>query len=169
MFEVGDYIIYDNTGVCQVESIGHLDMSGASGKRLYYTLKPQHGKSGTIYTPVDNEKVTMRPVMTKDEAIVLIDEIHNIGTLDLSDEKKREVEYKEAFAKYDCRELVKVIKTIFSLKEDRIAEGKKVTALDEKYYDLAEEKLYGELAISLEKDFDSVKEYVIEHVKQYDM
>ena len=169
MFEVGDYIIYDNTGVCQVEAVGRLDMSGTSGKRIYYTLKPQHGKSGTIYTPIDNEKVTMRAVMTKDEALELINEIHEIGTLDLVDEKKREVEYKDAFSKYDCRELVKVIKTIYLLKEERLAEGKKMTALDEKYYDMAEEKLYGELAIPLHKNIEEVKDYVIEHVKQYDM
>ncbi|HEX3076604.1 MAG TPA: CarD family transcriptional regulator [Lachnospiraceae bacterium] len=26
MFEVGDYIIYGNTGVCRVESIGSIDL-----------------------------------------------------------------------------------------------------------------------------------------------
>ena len=44
--------------------------------------------------------------------------------------------------------------------EDRIAEGKKVTASDSKYYHIAEDSLCGELAISLDMEKDEVKDFI---------
>ena len=45
-----------------------------------------------------------------------------------------------------------------------IAEGKKVTAFDSKYYHIAEDSLYGELAISLEIEKDEVKDYIVDMI-----
>ena len=40
MFEVGDYLIYGLNGVCRVEAVGTMEMSGMPKDRLYYTLIP---------------------------------------------------------------------------------------------------------------------------------
>lgn len=107
MFQVGDFIVYGSTGVCEVESIGTLDIPGMSKDRVYYTLRPCYEQRSTIFTPVDNEKVIMRSVLTRQEALELIDGIKEIGFLGITDEKRREAEYRECFLKCDCRELVK--------------------------------------------------------------
>lgn len=165
MFEIGDRIVYGSNGVCCVENIGALDSPNALKGRIYYTLTPQYTKGSTIFTPVDNEKVKMRPVMSREEASVLIDEIKDIETLWIADEKGRELEYKQAIMKCECRELVKIIKTIYLRKQSRLIEGKKVTAVDEKYFRMAEERLYGELAVSLGMNEEDVKNYVTERVE----
>ena len=76
MFSVGDKIIYGENGVCTVESIGPLAMSGAPKDKLYYYLSPLIG-SGTYFTPVDSSAF-MRPVMSRDEAEALIDSMPGI-------------------------------------------------------------------------------------------
>ena len=48
---------------------------------------------------------------------------------------------------------------------ERISEGKKSTSNDEKYFNIAEDKLYGELAISLGIDKKEVKEYIRSRVE----
>lgn len=164
MFEVGDIIFYGNNGVCKVISIGKLDMAGANEDRVYYTLQPCYTKGSTIFTPVDNPKVLMRPVLTKSEALQMIDEIKDIDAVCIQDEKGREAEYKEAVQKCDCRELIKIIKTIYLRKQKRLAEDKKVTAVDEKYFKMAEENLYGELAVSLGMTKEDVKDYITDRV-----
>lgn len=166
MFEIGDYIVYGNNGVCKVEKIGYLDSSMVSGKKLYYTLNPYYTSGNTIFTPVDNQKVIMRPVLKKNEAEQLIQEIPVIESLWIPDEKKREFEYKQAFGKCDCRELVRIIKTIYLHKKSRMAEGKKVTSVDERYFTMAENNLYGELALPLEMNKEDVKEFVTQTVDQ---
>ena len=69
MYQVGDLIVYGGTGVCRVMEVGP-----QTGGRLYYTLEPVYG-SCRIFTPVENSKVLMRPIVTRQEAERLIDEI----------------------------------------------------------------------------------------------
>lgn len=108
----------------------------------------------------------MRPVMTKEEGLALIDEIKELDYLGITSEKSRESEYKEALQTGEALELVKVIKTISKRKEVRIAEGKKITATDEKYYRLAEERLYGELAVVLGVKKEDMPEFLRERIQQ---
>lgn len=164
MFKVGDMIYYANSGVCKVKAVGTPDISGVNEKRIYYTLQPYYLKDSTIFTPVDNKKVMMRPILTRDEALSLIDEIKDIGTIDVENEKGLEAEYKEAMGRCDCRELVRVIKTIYLRKKKRQAEEKKTTAVDERYFKAAEENLYGELALSLELSPEETRDYVLDRV-----
>ena len=44
--------------------------------------------------------------------------------------------------------------------QERIAEGKKVTASDERYFHMAEESLYGEFAIALGIEREEVKDFI---------
>lgn len=164
MFNVGDYIVYGVNGVCKVEEIGSLDSGNLPKDRVYYTLLPVYLKGSKIFTPADNKKVLMRPVLNKDEAMELIDDIRNIDALWITDEKKRENDYRDALKKCDCKELVRIIKTIYSRKQGRIAEGKKMTMGDEKYFHMAEESLYGELAIPLNMDKEEVKYFITDRV-----
>ena len=166
MFEIGELIIYGGNGVCRVEKIGPIDTGMGTKGRMYYTLNPLKNKDSRIFTPVDNEKVIMRPTMTKEDALALIDQIQDVETLWIGDERRRETEYKEAVRKCDCREYVKIIKTIYLRKEARLADGKKVTAVDERYYAIAEENLYGELAVALGMDKAETKTFVEKRVKE---
>lgn len=156
MFQVGDLIVYGNAGVCKVEKIGAPELSGAEDKD-YYTLLPYYSQNSKIFTPCDNDRVVMRPVISKKEAQKLLKDIPKIKVLIITDEKKREECYKETMKSCDCREFISMIKTIHKRKKVRLAEGKKVTASDERYFSMAEDKLYGELAIALGIDKNDVK------------
>ncbi len=169
MFKTGDFIIFGTKGVCQVEQVGSLNLDGIPKDKLYYTLAPYYSHGSTVFTPVDNQKVIMRPVLTKEEAEDLLDEMKDIETLWIGNEKLREMKYKEALRTCDCREIVKIIKTIYLRKRSRMAAGKKITFIDEKYFKIAEENLYGELAVALGMDRESVRKYVIEHVKNSEL
>lgn len=162
MFNVGDHVVYGNVGVCRVENVGPLAI-GMEGKD-YYTLVPVYEKKSTLYTAVDSEKVVIRPVMTKKETDELLDEMIELDTLWITDEKKREEVYKEAMRTCDCKEWVKMIKTLYMRKQERIAKGKKATSSDERYLHLAEENLYGELAFSLQIPKEKVGDFLMERV-----
>lgn len=165
MFKKGQFIIYGSTGVCIVDGIGPLDPSSGMGDRMYYTLSPFYSKESRIYTPVDNQKIVMRPILTHTEAEDLIKEIPKIQELWIIDEKNREKDYKDALAKADCHEMVRIIKTIYPRKQKRLAAGKKVTASDERYFNMAEDFLYKELAISLDMDVNQVEGYIRSNVQ----
>lgn len=166
MFKIGDYVAHYKEGICEVTNIGKLDMSCSDKNKEYYTLKPLYNQGGTLYTPVSNEKKQIRDVISREEAEALIEEMPKIETIWVADEKRREVFYKEALLKNECREWIAIIKTSYLRKMKRLASGKKSINVDEKYLNIAEKFLYGELAAALGMKKEEVKSYITEHIKE---
>ncbi len=164
MFQIGDNIVCGNSGVCTVEDIGTLNIGAVQKDRLYYTLKPVYETGGKIFVPVDNDKVVLRFILSKDQVTQLLGSIPQIEQLWIADEKKREQEYRNAVNSCDCGRLVQIIKTLYSRKCERIQNGKKVTAVDDKYFRIAEDRLYEELALALgiskSEVEDDVRQYI---------
>lgn len=160
MFSIGEYIVYGLNGVCKVEEIGPMNMSGVESDKIYYTLLPLYTKGSRVFTPVDNQKVVMRPVISKQEACQLIDDMPSIDGIEVIDDKRRELAYKEAVKSCDCRELIRIINTALKRKEERLAQGKKMSACDERYLKQAQDTLYGEFAISLKIDKGEVQDFI---------
>ena len=73
MFKIGDYVICSNKGVCVVENITTLNISGVDKEREYYILKPLYVGGSTVYVPVDSPRESMRKVLKKEEAEKLIE------------------------------------------------------------------------------------------------
>ena len=164
MFNVGEYIVYGTSGVCKVEDVTTMDMDGVPKDRLYYILKPVYMSKSTIMTPVDNTKVVMRAVMTKDEVNSLIDDMDHIETESVNDDKKRGERCKSTLASCESRELVRMIKSLNSRNQRRIAQGKKLTSGDERYFHMAEDSLYGEMAVTLNIDKSEVPAYISKRI-----
>lgn len=168
MFKVNDYIICGGNGVCEVLDIGIPSISTGDEKRQYYKLRPIYENGSTVYSPVNNDKVVMRKIISKEEANELINSIPSIETLRFDDEKLYQGKYKEVMHKYDCKEWIKIIKTSYLRREERFAEGKKSTSTDDKYLKMAEEYLFGELAISLNINKEEVKDFIAKQIKNTD-
>lgn len=160
MYQIDDYVVYGNYGLCRVKDISTLDMEGVSKDRQYYFLTPVSGNHGVVYTPVDNVKVVIRGIMTKDNAEALLKSIKNIDTMEILAEKAREEKYRECIKRCDGTEWMRLILTIRERMQERIGQGKKVTSLDERYLKLAEDYLYTELAVALNIKSEDVPEYI---------
>ena len=165
MFKIGDQVVHYKEGVCEVTNIGRLDIRCSDRKKEYYTLKPLYNTGGTLYMPVNGEEKQLRKVISQHEAKELIDDMPNIDVLDVSDEKRREVMYKEALFKNQCRSWVALMKTSYIRKMERIAVGKKVINVDDRYLNSAEKFLYGELAVALDMPKDKVREYIVDKME----
>ena len=109
MYSVGEKIIYGENGVCIVEKIAPLSMSG-SGDKMYYYLRPIVG-TGDYYAPVDTG-VFMRPVIGKKEADELIRSIPEIEPAVCNDSRFNHVDafYKEIFMQHTPEAMVSIIK-----------------------------------------------------------
>jgi len=166
MFRIGDYVVYGSSGVCKIIDIGTLSYDKSPEKRLYYTMEQCFSTESKICIPVDNDKVFMRHIIDRENAMALIDDMKNIEVLNIRDEKRCENDYKEAMRNCSCRDLVKVIKTIYNRKQSRIAAGKKMTAGDEKYFKLAENSLYGEMAVALNMAKDEVRDFICARLEE---
>ncbi len=164
MFEVEDYIIYGNNGVCKVMDVGCLDIGSIDKRKIFYTLQPTYTQ-GILYTPVDNNKVVMRNLISKEEAWELINDISNIEIILAENDKQAEARYKESMKKCDCREWLIIIKTLYIKKQERLSQGKKITSTDERYLNIAEEQLYGELSVLLDISKEEMEELIMSRLE----
>ena len=165
MFNKGEYVVSGNKGVCSVEDVTTLDILGVDKKREYYILKPIYMAGSTVYIPVDAAEESMRRVLSRQEADELISGISNIPLITITNDKLLEQEYRGCMKSNNCKEWIKIIKTIYLRKQKRLEAGRKVTAVDVKYFRMAEDNLYGELAISLGMTRGDVEHYITEEME----
>ncbi len=169
MFEKGEHVVSGNKGVCVVEDITTLDISGVDKEREYYILKPIYVPGSTVYVPVDTADGSLRRVLSREEADSLIRGIPDIPLITISNDKLLEQEYRGCMKTNDCAEWIKIIKTIYTRKQKRLAAGRKVTAVDAKYFRMAEDNLCGELAVALQMPRGEVESYITEEVESHIM
>ena len=170
MFEIGDYIIYGNSGICEVVEIGPINLNErGNNDKLYYTLEPVFEKGSKIYTPVDNKKVSMRLALNNEEALSLIDNMPNIEfDAELTD-KEREQTIKIGLKSIDPDEWIKILKALYYRKGERHADGKKMTSSDEKFVQQAQDYLYGELSISMDIPKEEVEKLILSRLKDVEL
>lgn len=162
MFQKGDKVVCGSKGVCEIEKITTLNIPGVDKTREYYILKPLYMASSTVYLPVDTAEKTMRNILTDKEAQELLLEIPKIPFIRIANEKFLEQEYKNCLKMDNCREWVRIIKTVYMRKQKRLEAGRKVTAVDTKYFRIAQDCLYGELAVALKLPRDAVEDSIKE-------
>lgn len=161
MYSIGEKIMYGGTGVCIVEGIAEVKLSGLDKPRPYYVLRPMY-QSGTIQVPVDNLKVPIRPVMTRSEAEALVDGIPEIEPVICYEKNLSALRnhYQQQLSTFDCRDLIRMTKSIYAKKKEVESRQKKIGMTDEKFLRRAEDLLFGELAVALGITRDDVPAYI---------
>ena len=158
MYKIGDLIVYKRD-VCRV-----LEYKEKYFKdKDYYSLNPIYDNSLKIDVPIDS--TLLRDVMSKEKAEDIINSIPSIDIIDVND-KMMENEYKRLINEGGYEGLVSVIKTTYLRNNDRLNSKRKISEKDENYFNTAEKILYGELAVALDMDIDSIKDYVIKRVNE---
>lgn len=165
VFKKGEYVVCGNKGVCLMEDIATLNISGVDKEREYYILKPVYVMGSTVYVPVDVADESIRRILSNGEAKELIRNIPEIPLITIANDKLLEQEYRGCIKSNQCKEWVRIIKTIYMRKQKRMEAGRKVTALDAKYFRLAEDNLYGELAVALNIPREEVESYISNEIQ----
>lgn len=160
MYAIGDKIIYGENGVCTVEKIAPLEMSGVSAEKLYYYLTPLTG-TGTYFAPVDSGAY-MRPVMSRAEAEALIDAIPGIAPAVCNDSRFNHVDAfcRELFKLHTCEALVSIVKGLRA----RMSERKTKSSRAEATMKRAKDILHGELAVALGMELGDVEDYIASRI-----
>ncbi len=149
MFSVGELLIYGTNGVCRVDEVCSSPFDAAD-TRLFYKLTPTPDRANlVIYTPVDNEKVVIRPLMSEGDARSLLASLSEIGVIEVPLEKKRRDIYRELVATAEPKVYVSIIKTVAHRREEFKRTRRRLPDIDNDAEHIAKTGLYGELAAVL--------------------
>ena len=165
MYQVGDWIIYGNTGVCRVAEIKKIDCPWVGNSQLYYVLKPL-SQNYTISTPVSNTKVFTRPIISKREAERLVDRIPSVEARAYHSERVQELaeHYKRYVVTHDCGDLIELTMSLYAKKHHIGEEQGRFGTVDQKFMTQAEDLLFGELSVALDIPKEAVPEYIASRV-----
>ena len=168
MYKIGEYIIYGNDGVCKVEDVGVLNISGINKKRVYYTLKPLY-ENGKIFTPIDTS-VFMRSLITYEEVQQLIESIPYIKEKKCNEKNSRllQIYYKNLLQTHECSDLLTLIEGVYEKKDNAIKKGKKLGQIDNRFMKLAEGLIKDEFSVVLGIPREEVKNYIKEKIKEHE-
>ena len=166
MFQPGTLVVYGATGVCRVEAIRHPEPRSGGQDKPCYLLKPLY-QEGVIYTPVENRKVPIRPVMTREEADALIG---LIPTMQAEACRAPTIQaltqhYQSVIHSGDRRDLIQLLMSIYAKQKQAEAQKRRLGMVDERYMKQAERLLYGEPAAALDIPFDQVQPYIARRVE----
>lgn len=169
MFQKDDLVVYGRTGVCRVTDVAEPDFCrGRPGEedKLYYVLCPLY-QDGTIYAPVDNPKVPIRPILTEAEAKRLVDAIpasRAEAYYGGSTQNLRE-HYQTQLQAGDCHALMDLVVSIYAKKAHVEQSKRKFGAVDEHFMKQAEQLLGGELAAALDLPVSETLERVAAKIR----
>lgn len=164
MFEVGDRVFYGVVGVCEVEDIAAPPIKGIDGK--YYYLQPVYDDKGIIYSPVDSKKVSMRTIITKEEAQTFLERARNCKSDELLNQKITPNQYDEMVKSQDTEKLMHLVRFLYDIKNERAKELRKMKSADSRMLVTARKLLYGELAIALGKDYSEMSDLLDQYLGQ---
>lgn len=164
MFKIGDYVVNANNGICEITDIVLMNISGDDKDKKYYLLVPLGEKTAKVYVPMEKAEERFRKIIEASKAWQIIDRIPEIEEIHIKNDKEREQKYKEILRSGDLEKTIGIIKNIYQRKQVRTAQGKKNTVVDERYFKLAEDNLYAELAFALGKEKEEMVQIIKERI-----
>lgn len=164
MIKVGDLIIYSAHGICRVDDICKKTFSGIT--RKYYVLHPiQDNHQLKISTPVDSDKVVMLELANQEEANELLESFKSPGVDWIDNPNLRNHSYSDILNTGDRKEIAKVVNTLMRKKIEAERNDRKLYEQDRKLLESAQNTLFNELAISLNKPLEEISKLVKKYIR----
>lgn len=160
MYKTGDYVVHTADGLCLITNISTLDIPDCDKEKKYYFLTPTDSPNSRVYVAVGSGDKSLREPISEREALELIDSIPTIDEITVENEKQRSSEYCKALVTNDCHELIRLLKTTYERKAQRVRRGRSATSVDEHYLKSATHALYGELSYALGVQEDTIPELI---------
>lgn len=162
MYKINDVVCYQNYGICQIIDIKDLTVMNNKARKYYFMRKMYDKCDSTIIKiPVDTTNI-MRPVISKENAFMLIDSIPSLEPVMIKDIRERETLFKSMISSWKIEEWVKVIKSIYMMRNEyrRSDKPKIMPIIDMKYFEKAESLFNQEMAYALELSEDEIPVYI---------
>lgn len=162
--KIGDNIVYGGSGVCQVEDIKDISFFHEE-PQTYYVLKPLFAKqAAVVYVPKDNSAQVKRiqPVMSRKEAISLIDTLPIESGTWIDDRNERKDKFNSVIANGTREEILGLINLIVTHAKRLSQEGKHLNAQDDRALYEARNRMNNEFAVALDIEPDNVIELIHE-------
>lgn len=161
MFEINDTVQYGTTGVCRITDVVTKSFGGDC--ICYYVLEPVHQVHSVVYVPVKNERLVakMKKLLSAEEVETLVQEIPQCRIEWIEDDNMRQEVYKAILAKGERRELLGLIRVLYSRQQTLKERHRHLRTADEQVLKTAEKLINDEFAAVLHISPDDVVPFIM--------
>ena len=89
-YAIGDYVMHESAGVCQVAALKELALQGKGTEKMYYELDPVFQHDSQVITPVDDKMHRLRDVKSADEMESILAEGRGLEVIQGKSERVRQ-------------------------------------------------------------------------------
>jgi len=165
VYQIGDHVVYNSVGVCRIVDICCRDFGEGSDSE-YFVLETVYGHSMTVYIPTDNYEDSLRPLLTREELLSLIQTLPDIDEEWIADNSTRKEFFQHAILSRDQSEIIRMIKLLYARREELKDKGKRLPFSDAEAMKEAEKLLTNEFAFVLGIEPDEVVPFILEQLSQ---
>lgn len=168
MYNLGDYVIYEQSGICKIVDIREEKFDKYT-KKKFYILNPVFSSLSTvIYVPVDREdlNVHMQHLLTKEKINEIILNSNEKDIKWVEDSKARFDLYNEILKTGDRIKILRIIKSLSVFKLNREKEDKTFYVSDKRLLDTALKNITEEFSFVLSIEQDEVVPYIISMIEK---
>lgn len=161
---IGDIVVTKNFEVCKI--IDKVIKDFGIGPKTYLILEPYFAKQTTqdkIFIP-ENNKNLIRPIMEKEEALKVINNIPQLENVWYSDQKERKMKFEEMYKTGDANKICQLIKSLIKHNEELKLTKHTLSMLDKEFLDKLKEGICQEFSIALNIPFESIERFIAEKV-----
>ena len=150
MYQIGTYLVKTGHGVCRIDGIQSMAIPHSHETALYYRMTPLEEQRTTLYVPAEGAQEELRAVLT------------SLQALSGANDKARGLIYKQALKDRDPELLASMVKDLYDRRRQRQAQGKRISASDERMFKQSEGLLFSELAFALGRKKEDIPALISE-------
>ncbi len=165
-YKIGDRVMYSNYGVCSITAFEERpDIRNPENTTLYYVLEPFNKRLGKVFLPASRVDA-LRPALTREEALRLIDSVSTITVDDFNDKSYKVIEehFRSLLRTGTVENLVCVVKSMHSRINKQSELGKNPSASYLHLKKEAETRFHSEIAYALDIEEDEVADFIASRV-----
>lgn len=158
-FRIGDTVLHPSEGVCTIEELRRMDLSGVP--RTYYILKPTTQKSSsTVYLPIERGNSLLRRLLNEQDILDTIHRACEYGDLWIADSKQRKEAFTRILAEGDYAKIIRMMQQLHLERILREQSGKKACAADEAILAEAERLVHQEFSYVLHMSTEETSAFI---------
>lgn len=163
-YKKDQYVVHNGFQICRIGDVVKKSFDGV-GEKEYYILLPIDAKS-TYYVPADRLPESVRPVLTKEQLLDLIDSLADSESEWIADRNARKRAFSDALKSGDYKRIIPLMNGIYSEKTKRESSGKKLFSEDKKNFESARTLLHSEIAFTFGIEAGEAEEYIQNRINE---
>lgn len=162
LLEAGNYVVYRSAEICRIEGFEKKCLDGVS-ENEYCVLTPVGSPRSRYYIPSGIAGDRLRGLISRGEILGMIDSMAHDSVPLTGGAAKRNAEQGEVLADSDYLRIASMLHSLY-LEKQRVAQGKKLPAADERAMRSAEAIINSEFSFVLGIPETEVQDFILQRL-----